>query len=502
MPPIRRAGSAAVHRPTERRSTAHGPKAETAAPKPQQGWKPKSAGAVVKIKDSSIGQSQISRALADAMQKREVMLKDPSKAQRLATVLPEDLSLKVKAFHMANTGGDITGGGLIPLMAKIGKQEGFEVVVRTAPYFKDRLEKEYAGLKLDNIKVVSMDTPNPEGGDFWTEDQGDLDARGGVAVPAMLRKGMELPTFTGQPEAIASRNNRGWKDAMSVPVCGAVGMRDAQESLVALAVAAGRPLRVNLSHIEGGNQLTGTLPNGERYALVGKDSIAVTGALLKRDLGRKVSLEEAKKAIAADLGISPKNVFDIEQPGDFHLDMAMSVMKPGQVMLNDSKGALELQSKWLTEDHAKKKPERKPGESAEKFKARMSEWNDAGKDLKQNLADLEKETRVRAGLEKLAEADLKAAGLQVVRAPGVFLDPTYPDRQIMNFLNGEGGQNSAGKSFFITQGGDKRAQDAFKTVLDAKVGIDRVHFLDKELSKLTLHDMGGISCRARAEGEV
>jgi hypothetical protein len=501
--PIHRAGAPTVNRTPLHRSQASraAPKAETPS-KPQGGWSAKSTASVSKIKDASISQSQISKALLDGLKKRAVMLKDPSKAQRPAAVLPEDLSLKVKTFHMAVTAGDITGGELIPLMAKIGKQEGFGLVVRTPPYFKDQLEKQYREQKLDNVKVVTMDTPSPEGGDFWTEDQGDLDAAGGVAVPAMLHQGKIPLSFTGQEEALAARNGRGWKDANAVGVVGAVGQRDSQQSLVALAVATGRPLRVNLSHIEGGNQLTGTLPDGKRYALVGKDSVAVTMAMLTRELGKKATLADAKAAIAHDLGIDPKNVFDIEQPGDFHLDMAMSLMKPGQVMLNDASASLALQTKWLEADHAAKKPQQKAGEKPEHFAGRMKEWTEAGKDLKSNLADLAKATKVKADLEKRAEADLKAAGLQVVRAPGVFLDPTFPSRQIMNFMNGEGGQNPSGQSFFITQGGDKRAQDAFKALLGEKVGLTNVHFLDRELSKLTLHDMGGISCRARAEGTV
>lgn len=478
--------------------TAEPKPAGSGASKPAGGWK---AGAVGKIKDATIAPSQISRALAEGLKKRQVMLANPARAQRPAAVLPEDLSLKVRTMHMAVTAGDITGGELIPQMARIGKKEGFEVLVRTLPFWKAEQEKKFKALGLDNVRVIAMETPSLEGGDFWTEDHGDLDAAGGVAVPAMLHQG-RISGFTGQSEALGARLTRGWKDAHAVPVVGAVGMRDAQQSLVALAVATGRPLRVNLSHVEGGNQLTGTLPSGERYALVGKDSVAVTQVMLERETGKKVTVADAKKAIAADLGIDAKHVFDIEQPGDFHLDMAMSVMKPGQVLLNDARGALELQTKWLQDDHAAKKPAAKPGEAPEKFKKRMAEWNEAGKELGEQLTKLKKATAVKVGLEKMAEADLKAAGLEVVRAPAVFLDADFPQKQRMNFLNGEGGTNPAGKQFFITQGGDKRAQDAFKVVMETHVGVDRVHFLDKELSRLTLGDMGGISCRARAEGTV
>lgn len=464
------------------------------------GWKPAAAGAVVKIKDANIAPSQISRALVQAVKQRQVMLKDPAKAQRAAAVLPEDLSLKVKAFHMALTGGDGTGGELIPQMARIGKKEGFEVVVRTLPMWKADAEKKYREQGLDNVRVIAMETPNLEAGDFWTEDQGDLDAKGGVAVPAMLRMGRLAPGFTGQSEALGARVGRGWKDPNVVPVVGAVGARDSQQSLVALAVATGRPLRVNLSHVEGGNQLTGTLPSGERYAVVGKDSVEVTRVMLSRELGKNVSIADAKKAIAADLGISPKHVFDVEQPGDFHVDMAMAVMKPGQVLLQDVKAAVALQEQWLRDDHAAKKPERRAGEAPEKFRARLSEWTDEGKRVETNIGKLKKDAAARAPLEKLAQKDLEAAGLQVIRVPAAFQDPAFPYRQQMNFLNGEGGTNPAGQHFFITQGGDKRAQAAFKAALETAVGGVRLHFLDKELSELSLRDMGGISCRARAEG--
>lgn len=494
---------AALRKPAAAAATA----TATATPAARQGWTPGGAGqaraaVALKIKDASVGASQISKALVAAAKKRQVMLKDFSRAQRPAAVLPEDLSLQVKAMHMAVTGGDITGGELVPEMARIGKAEGFTVLVRTLPYFKANLEKEYAKAGLDNVKVVTMETPNVMAGDFWTEDQGDLDAAGGVAVPAMLRQGRLAPSFTGQAEALAARLTRGWKDPNTVPVSGAVGMRDSQQSLVALAVATGRPLRVNLSHIEGGNQLAGTLADGSRYALVGKDSVAVTEVMLTRELGRKVSAAEVKQAIAADLGIDPKHVFAIEQPGDFHLDMAMSAFQPGQVLLNDARAALALQTKWLEDDHQAKKPQHKPEESPEKFAGRVAEWNEAGKDLAKDLAKLKKEYGKRAALEKLAQADLEAAGLSVVRVPAVFVDPSFPSRQTMNFLNGEGGKSPKGKPFFITQGGEKRAQDVFKAAVAEHASGVRLHFLDKKLSQLTLHDMGGISCRVRAEGQV
>ena len=503
---VRRASTHAVA-PAHPAKPARSKAAPAAAAAPRAGgWSPKAGGAKraapVEVRDDSVGTSQISRALEAAAKTRLGWLKDFSKAQRPSTVLPEDLSLHVKTFHMAVTGGDVTGGGLVPHMARIGKAEGFGLVVRTIPEFKAQLEKEYRAAGLDNVEVVTMQTPNFEGGDFWTEDQGDLDAKGDVAVPALLRKGKQPPSFTGQAEAINGRVSRGWKDPQAVPVVGAVGMRDSQESLAALAVAAGRKLRVNLSHVEGGNQLTGTLPSGERYALVGKDSMVVTGALLSRELGRRATLDDVRRAIAADLGVSPQHVFDIEQPGDFHLDMAMSLMKPGQVLLNDAQAAFTAQSKWLEDDQAKKKPEQRPSESPDKFKQRLGEWTEDGKVLVEQLKGLKKATAVKAGLEKLAERDLKAAGLQVVRVPGVFLEPRLPTKQVMNFLNGEGGIGASGKSFFITQGGDPRAQAQFKQALDASVGVGHVHFLDRTLSALTLGDLGGISCRARAEGTV
>jgi hypothetical protein len=74
----------------------------------------------------------------------------------------------------------------------------------------------------------------------------------------------------------------------------------------------------------------------------------------------------------------------------------------------------------------------------------------------------------------------------------------------MNFLNGERGQNASGEQFYITLGGDERAQkyvtDMFSNVIPS--GLDRIHFLDPKLTDVTLGLNGGISCRAKIEGDI
>ncbi len=47
-----------------------------------------------------------------------------------------------------------------------------------------------------------------------------------------------------------------------------------------------------MTYLEGGNVLLGTLPGGAPFALVGRDSVAVSRALLAHLLRRPVSEEE------------------------------------------------------------------------------------------------------------------------------------------------------------------------------------------------------------------
>lgn len=73
----------------------------------------------------------------------------------------------------------------------------------------------------------------------------------------------------------------------------------------------------------------------------------------------------------------------------------------------------------------------------------------------------------------------------------------------MNFLNGEGGVNPRGRTYFITQGGDPRAERYIAArLLAPSIGLDRLYFAPRLASRDSLWEKGGVGCRVKAEGDV
>jgi hypothetical protein len=197
-------------------------------------------------------------------------------------------------------------------------------------------------------------------------------------------------------------------------------------------------------------------------------------------------------------------VFVVEQPGVFHLDMAMTLLKPGTVLLNDALEALQIQTQWLREDHDAWKPRREAAGSEDEYREALERWQEAGHGLEETIQRLQKYAERFARFEARTLADLRAAGLTVVRVPARFLHPTRPwDRDIMNFVNGEAGTNPQGRTYFITQGGEPRAERLIAArLLTPAIGLDRLYVAPRLVSRDTLWEKGGIGCRVKAEGEI
>jgi hypothetical protein len=72
----------------------------------------------------------------------------------------------------------------------------------------------------------------------------------------------------------------------------------------------------------------------------------------------------------------------------------------------------------------------------------------------------------------------------------------------MNFLNGEAGTSAHG-TYFVTQGGDPRAERYIADKLLAPgTGLDRLYVAPGLISRDTLWERGGIGCRVKAEGDL
>jgi hypothetical protein len=431
-------------------------------------------------------------------------------------VCPEDGSLRVRAYHMAMIGADQSGDTFVRQMAQIGKLEGFNVVVRVPIDLVKEYRKEFEKLGLDNVQLVGVAGE----GDFWSEDQGELDVKGNVRVPApalpldeLYARGYRERIQRLYPDAKIKKDAT-WEQlqtaiakkypAASFSMVGAIADRKSHEVLAGVALAKGSALVAARSHIEGGNMLVGTRADGSGYALVGKDSLVHSRAILEHDLGRPVSDAELRAAVAHDLGIAPEGVIPVEQPGDFHIDMHMSLIKPGEVMVNDAMTAARRFAEWRRQDHVAGEPKPPPpGASADKleeYKGEHAFWKEMGTELESSIQESLAQAEKRAAAEARVVKDLEAAGLKVHRVAGVYQAGHF---QNINFMNAEQGQNARGERFFIPLGGDPRAEKAFVEDLRAiDPGIARVHFLDRTYTQTTLSAMGGISCRCKAEGDL
>ncbi|MBL8957786.1 MAG: hypothetical protein JNK82_43830, partial [Myxococcaceae bacterium] len=82
--------------------------------------------------------------------------------------------------------------------------------------------------------------------------------------------------------------------------------------------------------------------------------------------------------------------------------------------------------------------------------------------------------------------------------------PSTRGGEKMNFMNGEAAIGADGKGFYISLGGDPRAEAYVVQQLAGELpsGLSRVHFLARELTGYTLNALGGLSCRAKLEGEL
>ena len=466
--------------------------------------------------------ARVADSLRGADAAREASLADVASAPRAARLVPEDLTRRARAYHVGVE--HFTDAALAEFVAGVGALEGFRVIARLAP------GAEWTALMAPVPNLTPIELPGVQY--IWTEDITEIGIDGSFRMTArmgdrglLLRRALfvdrvrryypevspaELDALEHLPVGPASRPGvlpdsvmRRFPSIMYMNQ-GLVEADGAQAVAAAIALARGAPLHEAMLYLEGGNVLLGTLPSGEPYALVGRDSAAIARAVLAYHHARPVSEEDAVTAMAKDLGVDRAHVFVVEQPGVFHLDMAMTLLRPGMVVLNDAREALRLQTRWLRDDHEAWRPQRLAAASQDDYREALRLWQDAGHDVQETIERLQKYAERFAGYEARTLADLEAAGLSVVRVPGRFLHPTRPwDRDIMNFVNGESGVNPRGRTYFITQGGDPRAERLMaERLLSPAIGLDRLYVAPRLVSRDTLWEKGGIGCRVKAEGEV
>ena len=422
---------------------------------------------------------RVDDALARAHDARAATLR-PFRERRLtldgapipALTMPEDGSYRVRRWSVTVDPSREMDVAMLRSLREIAKSEGFEVVATVPPAKAQKLREVLTDEELETVRLEGYDAESP-----WTEDDREYATDGSVRVPARWLGPESSVTASIERAQVEGRAARGVpQDALGLQ--GVVGQSDIQRDAAVAAVADGRPLRENLSYAEGGNVLRGTDAKGAPYAIVGRDTVALTQQRLAEDLGRTIEEEEAVAAIGHDLGLRPEQVHLVEQPGSLHVDMAMLPLRDGRIIVNDSRAAATLQAQWLREDAG--------GHSSL---------------VERQIEELHRTAALRAGLEDRAASDLEAAGFRVLRMPAVF-PSTAPGKPPMNFLNTESGVGSDGRSFLVMLGGDRRAQHYVAEFLTNEVpsGVDRLYFLPERVSD-NLRADGGLNCRVKGEGD-
>lgn len=449
----------------------------------------------------------------------ELLLSNPDAIPSAPPVTPEDGSVRVAAYHMGFGAMDQAVERFIEQMADVGRVEGFRAVVRlhagSEKYLRQMLGRE----EENNTTVVKIDTYH----DIWSEDAAEVHRDRSIGVPPPMPNGMNPSA-----EILKARIER-YCPGVAVPdtddsaklyavlkehapeacygVLGQVFARDAQLTFVGLALAAGKQVRANLCAVEGGNMLVGTGKDGSTHAFVGRDSFELSKRMLKREVGAaraaKVTDALVMTALAKDLGLPVEQIHVVEQPADYHLDVKMIPIAPGEVIVNDSVAATKREIEWAQTDHARKepKPPRNPTTRAnERYRLDREVWVDRGNDLQERIKSLEASAKRSAAGEARAQADLERAGFKVHRVAAVY---PWGAMLPMSFLNAEQGRGKDGQRFYIALGGDVRGEKAFLQDLKA-IGVDiaRYYFLDRELTFNTLQAGGGINCRCKPEAAV
>lgn len=255
------------------------------------------------------------------------------------------------------------------------------------------------------------------------------------------------------------------------------------------------------SYIEGGNAISGT-KDGKPYLMVGIDSLRASEYINNKTY----ATDEFKELVAKDYGVDKSSIALIPQPATFHLDMGLTPVNNGVVIVNDSMKALDLIISWLSpvEDRIREKVNAfNQDHEDDQFDSDDLEWEyPEGKrfleffNKKQMRTLLEPAMLEAKKYEDMTAKELEQAGLTVVREALRF--PATPFSPEMNFFNGERTESSEGEQLLLTNGGsfegEKHAAEVYKKW---DLTLNRIWFINPEASFVSLYFQGGLGCRIK-----
>ena len=358
---------------------------------------------------------------------------------------------------------------MISRMAAIGDKEGFRVVATTESPKDTANLKAFLGARAKDVEVVQGVTNHP-----WPEDSSHPTMDGSATMvhrkKILMKEQIRARLQRLDPQTDYSKMSQEGllnalrKDPANYGFNGSVARLDSSYETERALKQQGVTTRPARTYVEGGNVIHMTRGDAV-HAVVGKDSFGHNQALEpNRDD------ETLKKQMAADLGVKPQNMHLVEQPGEFHLDMAMASWGKSRMLLNDSVKSAQLRMK--------------------------SEGIDPNSPQGQRITTV---AEARRKHELRAKADLEKAGFEVYEVPGRIYKTGADGHpvEVSNFLNGEAGSNNDGRRYFITGRGEEAHEDAFVAALPKDTPV-RIYFaFDKAMSAHELTRMGMINCLSK-----
>lgn len=382
---------------------------------------------------------------------------------------------------------------------------------------------------------------------------------------------------------------------------GAVTENKEHLSAKALAKATGKSVVTTRTYNEGGNMLAGTLPNGQPYGVIGRDGVLLSafhlqekfdanakevpefdpknvdarmgamafdaaevqntieklesaGMMKAKPADAKAREKEAKQFLAKldlvkdifaeDTKIPRDQLIFVSQP-DFHVDMHMRPVGPGQIMINDFGENIKLIDEALKKA-AKGSPEEKQLQTMRKHATEMQKsmgpvMDQIKKQAQQGGLEvasapgvmegqfekvtIDKDDNIGTFLGMAADADMtrKELGKALLdeiekrrRAAGLDPAPTNDERERVdralddhytrhvNFMNAIPGTNDGtNEQFYMTNYTSiGPLRDAYETYMEEK-GVEKVHWMgddgggpnQRSASEWSLQAMGGLDCR-------
>lgn len=399
----------------------------------------------------------------------------------LRRVLPKDHGLHVRQMEISVDSPHDPSGRYFEQLTEIGSVEGFLTVGFAKTGQAEGLHQGYAADGLSNYTLYESDRVCT-----WLEDYGEPTVAGGRLNP---------PDMIDYYGLISDAQAKGRQERLG-PLGlsgdfsrqGGVDGGKYQKVSVGQGILQGEHTKTSIGYVEYGNMASGLRQDGTPYVLVGKDSVEITRRMLEKDRGREVTTDEAMLVLAADHGVKPNQIFGIEQPGEFHVDMRMMPVGPGEFALQDSRKAAEVNCQWIDEELAA------AGGGSEDEKARVEEQKTKLREWGEKMT----------AYEDLTAKDLEAAGMEVHRVAGAFPNLSHEDRDEANFFNARHGTNDQGERYSILMGSTPKAEEYFARLLfqEIKAPIDRIYYLDAGETQNTLELQGGLKCRTKVLGDL